>query len=548
MKNQPALVVKILFVAIGFLALFSRLWACEDAYITFRYVQNWINGNGLVYNLGDKVEGFTHPLWLFLIAIPSFLGLDVRASALILSLLISIAGLLLIIFRDRGEDEQPLIFPFAALLLITHTGYRDFSVSGLEFPLVVLLMGWFFISYRNHDLLAKPMLHGSLLAALYLTRPELVLLIPVFYAVYGIQALMATAKKRTEAARQQWIGLGKLSLPIVLIAGGYHVFRWAYYGELFPNTYYAKQGLGAYWSQGRVYFDHFLRYSPVFLAAVTASVAMILFTGRLRKLYLTSQPRVVMLIQSCVLTLYVIRLGGDFMAYRFLLPPMLIVVILLNDLPDRLFRGSKTKVALATGGLIATVLLVIFPFGAPKRVVHIADERQYYDLYHPPYRALFDDPVEHVWWKKGIELRRLRDAIDYRIVYATTNIGYLGYAAGPGVYILDAYGLVDKQTARAWHVLVKRGRPGHEHKLTMDMAIDRGATFLMTPFGEWKKAMSTGFGSIVTLDPKFLRHFPDKIEALKKLKEAGRSGAITDGSYEFLLELEKRYGVNVDNL
>lgn len=548
MRLTTANVIKLLFLILGFYALWSRLWACEDAYITFRYIENWVNGYGLVYNVGDKVEGFTHPLWLFLIALPTFLGANVRASALILSLLISIIALAVILWRDRGEDNAPLVFPLAALLLLSHTGYRDFSVSGLEFPLVVLLMAWFFISYKNNDLLTKPYLHGSLLALLYLTRPELALMIPVFFAVYIGKALWTQLKLGVEPARGQWLGLGKLAAPIIGIAGAYHLFRWAYYGEFFPNTYYAKQGLGAYWSQGWIYFEHFWRYSPVLLIVVVISAALILLTKHVRRLYFTSLPRLVMLLQIAMLSIYVVRLGGDFMAYRFLLPPMLIGVILLNDLPDRFFRRRITQLSLAGAGFVAAALLVIYPLGAEKRLGYIADERQYYDLYHPSYRALFEDPVDHVWYKMGSELRKLHEVTNYRIVHVAGNIGYMGYAAGPGVYILDAFGLVDRQTARAWDPTRKRDRPGHEDKLTLDMAIGRGATFCGTPFPEYEKVLSTSFGSVITLDPRFLRHVPDKIAAFKELKRRCLAGEIHDGTCEFLQELEKRYGVNVDNL
>lgn len=548
MRVTSTNVIKLLLLILGFYALWSRLWACEDAYITFRYIENWVNGHGLVYNLGDKVEGFTHPLWLLLVALPTFLGANVRASALILSLLISLLALAVILWRDRSENNAPLVFPLAAVLLLSHTGYRDFSVSGLEFPLVVLLMAWFFISYKNHELLSKPYLHGSLLALLYLTRPELALMIPVFFAVYGGKALWTQLKVNGERAPQQWLGLAQLAAPIVGIAGAYHLFRWAYYGEFFPNTYYAKQGLGAYWSQGWIYFEHFWRYSLVLLLVVVIAAALLLLTKNLRRLYFTNLPRMVMLLQIIVLSIYVVRLGGDFMAYRFLLPPMLIGVILLNDLPDRFFHGRITRLSLAGGGLVAAVLLVIFPPGAEKRLGYIADERQYYDLYHPPYQALFEDPVDHVWYKMGRELRKLQEVTKYRIVHVAGNIGYMGYAAGPGVYILDVFGLVDRQTARAWDPLRERDRPGHEDKLTLDMAIDRGVTFCGTPFGEYERVLSTSFGSVITLDPKFLRHVPDKVEAFKELKRRCLAGEIHDGTCEFLHELENRYGVNVDNL
>ena len=91
-------------------AVVTRMWACEDAYITFRYIDNLVHGFGLVYNVGEHVEGFTHPAWLFLVSIPSFIGVSIRASALWLSLLCTLIGLWIVAFRDR--DCQGMIDVF----------------------------------------------------------------------------------------------------------------------------------------------------------------------------------------------------------------------------------------------------------------------------------------------------------------------------------------------------------------------------------------------------------------------------------------------------
>jgi arabinofuranosyltransferase len=260
--------IKIGFVALGLYAVVSRLWAAEDAYITFRYIDNFLHGYGLVYNIGDHVEGFTHPLWLFLVTIPAALGISIRASALLLSLGLTVASLILLTFHSKDSKGNAVALPLALVLLLTHTGFRDFSVSGLEFPLVCLLLVWFYQSYQKHDLLGKPLLHGILLALLYLTRPELILLILSFYTILAWQLTRLYALKLREPIHQIWRNILLLSLPLTLLAGGYHVFRWLYYGSFFPNTYYAKDGLGAYWGQGIGYFLHFWLYSPILLLAL----------------------------------------------------------------------------------------------------------------------------------------------------------------------------------------------------------------------------------------------------------------------------------------
>ncbi len=541
--------IKIGFVVLGLYAVVSRLWAAEDAYITFRYIDNFLHGYGLVYNIGDRVEGFTHPLWLFLVTIPAALGIPIRAGALLLSLGLTAASLILLTFHSKDSKGNVVALPLALVLLLTHVGFRDFSVGGLEFPLVCLLLVWFYQSYLKHDLLGRPVLHGTLLALLYLTRPELVLLILSFYVILAWQVTRLYVSKRLKKIRQMWGDILRLSLPLALLAGGYHVFRWLYYGEFFPNTYYAKDGLGANWSQGIRYFLHFWHYSPILLLALVGWIALIAVSRRFRSQVFGSPRRYVMLAQSALLALYVVRLGGDFMAYRFLLPSTVILVVLLADSSNYLIRSQSHLKLAGIILLLGTLMLVLFPFDAPRRKGFIADERQEYDLYHPAYRALFDEPINHHWYKQGLQLKQLQEQTQYPLAIGIGNIGYLGFAAGPKVTIADIYGLVDKQVIHDRLASRKRGRPGHETNLSLATLVDRRVALATTPFKEWDSIMVAPYGAIITLDPAFLHYFPDQVSDLKEYKRKVRAGTLPRSpSFVFLETLEKRYGVQVESL
>lgn len=59
--------VALLFAAL--LTIIVRLsWVGDDSYITLRTIENWLTGNGLTWNPGERVQTYTHPLWLFLLA------------------------------------------------------------------------------------------------------------------------------------------------------------------------------------------------------------------------------------------------------------------------------------------------------------------------------------------------------------------------------------------------------------------------------------------------------------------------------------------------
>ena len=58
------------------------LWAhvSDDAYISFRYVARWVGGEGLTFNPGERVEGFSNPLWVGVLALAKLLSPDVEIA------------------------------------------------------------------------------------------------------------------------------------------------------------------------------------------------------------------------------------------------------------------------------------------------------------------------------------------------------------------------------------------------------------------------------------------------------------------------------------
>jgi hypothetical protein len=56
-------------------------WLSDDAFISFRYAAHLLRGDGLVYNVGERVEGYTNLLWTLLLAGAMALGFSPETSS-----------------------------------------------------------------------------------------------------------------------------------------------------------------------------------------------------------------------------------------------------------------------------------------------------------------------------------------------------------------------------------------------------------------------------------------------------------------------------------
>ena len=320
----------LVLVAAGFYAANLLRWYGDDIFITLRYVQHWLEGHGIVYNPGERVEGYTHFLWLVLLALGGWLGADPLTVSLNLGLLSMVGVLAIYLWQSWRVQRRHLRWavPVTALALVFHFHFREWATGGLEtmfftllvsaVPLVLFAVRW----PRRRRLWVAGLLH----AALFLTRPDGALFSLV---VNGL--LLAEWWLRQRPWKQVLIDLVTMNLPTALIVLPYLAWKIAYYGDIYPNTYYAKAAYSPQYAQGWVYFKH---YFGVYWSNVLWVIPWVGFNAALlgrygwhvagfRKAATVAVWREINAIAALTwvyLLLFVMKVGGGFMYARFMIP------------------------------------------------------------------------------------------------------------------------------------------------------------------------------------------------------------------------------------
>lgn len=423
-------------------------WVCDDAYITFRTVDNLLQGHGAVFNVGERVQSYTHPLWMLLhVPAVGLLG-DAYYATLLLSLACTFAttALLARLLRNR------LAWGLVPLLLICSKAFVEYSSSGLENPLTQLLLVLFayvLLERRDHP---RQLLHLSLLLALLFTSR--------MDAILMLAPALAWRCWETRSWRTVWlVALG--FLPIV----AWEAFSIVYYGFPFPNTAYAKLGAGIdngqLLQQGVYYFLDSLKRDPLTLPLTLLGVVVGLSKRQTWPLSLG----------VLLYLVYVLRIGGDFMTGRFFNAPFTLgLLVLLYHMRDRaLGRGSVFGWALVPVALAAlfnagTFALQLMGPPAQQALAQshgIANERAFYSAGTGLVHAFMG---HHLPVHPGVDDGRKMAASPERvhIVYA---LGFPAYFAGPDRFLLDRYALSDALMARLPRIHSPRQRPGHYERV-----------------------------------------------------------------------------------
>ncbi|MEM9934905.1 MAG: hypothetical protein AAF824_14865, partial [Bacteroidota bacterium] len=211
-------------------ALFFQYWLVDDAGISLAYAMNWAEGHGLVDQPGkDAVEGYSNFLWIGLLAACQKLRiLLIPISPKLLGITCCFLGIYLL--SSIGKIfSSPLVGAMLILLLPNHPSVVQWAVSGLETGLYFFLIIWLiWLLFQRHYTCRLALMIGTCISLLSLTRPEAILLVGI------LPILLWKAEKNAWGIMGVYIG------PILLFIGGYSLFRWLYFGELLPNTFYAK--------------------------------------------------------------------------------------------------------------------------------------------------------------------------------------------------------------------------------------------------------------------------------------------------------------------
>jgi arabinofuranosyltransferase len=420
-----AALLTILFAVV----VLRNAWMHDDAYITYRTVDNFINGYGLRWNPAERVQTYTHPLWMLVVAACYFVTREVFFTVTILSLALSVATVLLLVFRAAGSVAAGCV-GVAALTL--SKAFVDYSTSGLENALTHFLYVSFLVVFFRRD---TSLMTIALLAALgAVNRLDTALLyLPVL--------VFAVANAEHVGGR---VGLAAGCLPIVVWEG----FSLFYYGFPFPNTAYAKLfetgvSTGTRVMHGLYYLQNSARVDPLTLLATGAGIV----AGVLSR----DRRQAVVAAGIAAYVSYVVLIGGDFVTGRFLTATFLGAIVLLA----RWQPLSRTLLAVSGAVVIGVGLSSSQPpplstasAGSEGLTLMdargIADERAYYYPYSGFLRAFHHVTVaDHPWALEGQAARRRPVPVQVR-----GDIGFFGFYAGPDVHVVDVWGLADPLIAR----------------------------------------------------------------------------------------------------
>ena len=477
-----------------------KAWVSDDAYITFRTIDNFVNGYGLRWNVTERVQVFTHPLWMFLHIPFYFVYRNIFLISIALSVTCCAAAAFTVMKTfPRGHWAATVLF---FLPIALSKSLVEFSTSGLENPLTFLIFAlfgwtllhrtkrfWFWISF----LTALSMVNRLDTVLVYIPALAWV----VWEALKpgpGESFRSVLSFGRIFKGPVHWGQILLGSIPIVV----WEAFSLLYFGFPFPNTKYAKLNTGIssgdYLQQGWIYLlDLWLTDAPSMLLMVAGFIGLVLCVrsswshskdgageknngGEANRETETHLDRrqlsrlIAIALGLCMYCLYVLSVGGDFMSGRFWTLPIFGCVWLLFAT----FPKPEAKPAVAAALLGFLVVLKVYSGHSGlqwrpdqkdidfARTSGIADERRYYvadfALFRPGSWAVRLEANRTEW--VGQRLERLRRHGAHK-PQALNSIGLFGYYGWPELQLMDKLGLSEPLLARLPIMHPNKWRIGH---------------------------------------------------------------------------------------
>ncbi len=417
--------LRVLAVVVFMLVVVRRAWMCDDSFISMRVVDNFVGGYGLTFNADERVQGFTNPLWVFLVSLPHAIVRQPYWSCVGTSLVVALGGAVVLAYR---VVRDPVVAALALVALAFTQAFADFSTSGLENPLSHLLLIAFLAIYLMPDWRIRYAQWAWLLAGLmFVNRLDSALMV-----------IPALAHLWTKLAWRRSLRFALIGLSPII---AWELFSLVYYGFLLPNTAFAKLNLdipkGTMIGQGLIYLVDSLERDPLTGLLIAAGLTV----GWLHRDWSRRFLALGVLLQLA----YAVWVAGDFMAGRFLSLPLAGAVCLLAaSVPEQ--PEVRSSVVRVTAAVLGVVILVSphnpfrenpRPEGVPESGV--VNERDWYrdhtgvlaNLRRAGYK-------KSGWYKEG---RKMADA--GTVAEQHCNAGLSGLGAGPSVHILDLANLTD---------------------------------------------------------------------------------------------------------
>jgi hypothetical protein len=458
----------------------SLLWASDDAYISFRYAENLAKEHGLVFNPGERVEGYTDFLWTIIAAVVIVFKGDPGKASIVINLA-SFVGIIFLVERlGRRLRAAPVLVGIATILVAANYTMASFATACIETMFAAMLV---LLALERVE--AGHSLAGGIAGiAATLTHPDH----GIFYAALAA-ALFFEKSRRKE--------LIVYLIPFFALFVPYFIWRWSYYGDLMPNTFYTK-------SADKVYFEQGIKY--LLITIVGGGFWLSLPLGALGAFHTrkTLIGRYALFILPVYLT-YVAKVGGDFMLGRFFVPAIPIWLLMVDAGYRWLMSRNHWRFAMC---LLLPTTAIGLPIAAVKPwdiFEGVADERTFGGL------SSFSSMEANAFgYMAGHKFYEQLTAHGHTPKVAIWCIGMGGYYAK--LPIFDLRGLTSRSVAHL--PIERRGRPGHEKVASPGIVVESNTDIsemaaYPAPYTPLTKVFVGGMPMhMVRYDPKVISGLP----------------------------------------
>ncbi len=406
----------------------------EDAFITFRVIENALNGHGLVWNVGERVQPYTHPLWALMLLIFTAVSGDIFQTSLVLSLLLTLGCVVPIVRHSQGSWTAL----WAVLALLFSEAFVEYSGAALENALAHALIAGLVVAWRLYppELERRAWIAALCGGMLVITRHDFAVLIaPAMLVLFA-----------RSQGRARWAVLAAGALPLVL----WSVFSLVYYGSLWPNSAYAKlnngMSIAESFAASEAYFRDVITFDAV--TALVIVVATLLTVWRSKWQMRSLGLGLVMYLA------YLGTAGGDYMGGRLFSTPFVMAVAMLAlNVRLRWWWNAPLwiVVTLALGLQRGWMVRDVHPHAEVRKLSQHAWMYPFTGWQSPQRVADFRNMP---WADQGSKAK-----VEKHAVVAKCAVGLYGFEAGPGVFIVDPLAITDGFLSRL--PSKKPAYPGH---------------------------------------------------------------------------------------
>jgi hypothetical protein len=428
----------------------------DDAFISFRYARNLADGHGPVWSPGDRVEGYTNFGLILLMGGAMKLGIAPDDSSRMIGLAASLAMLALVPLltaqlRPALSRSWWGVSLAGMAALAINPGFALWTFAGLETPLVAALLMAAITAHlyeertRRYRFISPP-----LFLAAALVRPDAI----VFWAITAaFRSLSLVRVRNRESALATATDLAAWGALFALPFGIYWLWRWNYYGDFFPNTYYLKA------DHSRVMAERGWDYTRSFISTYSVWLCALAVVPIWRELRSAFRPVTYLAVLLILWGAYIVDSGGDWMPYfRFFLPVLPLAYVLIAHSVVACVELAAPRVGRPAGRSVVPAALALLVAGM-LAVSYRPTDRP--DAENPAGFVANSDvlPGSVDYQRHRMIGEWLRDNVPRQFVVAQIATGIVPYYSQ--LPTLDMLGVNDRHIARR-DIPLGYGAAGHE--------------------------------------------------------------------------------------